>query len=125
MEMRPGDSPQTLTNVNPATSRAGQDTQETSPTSKSNSPIAGRVMLPLRLFLGITFVYAGVQKLTDPQFFHKSTPGYIGNQLIAFAHGSPLHDLIIRTAVPHATLFGYAVAFGEIAIGLGALFGLL
>src|ERR1700751_5756442 len=62
----------------------------------------GWTLLPLRLFLSITFVYAGVQKLTDPQFFHKSTPGYIGNQLIAFAHGSPLHDLIIKTVVPHA-----------------------
>lgn len=86
---------------------------------------AGWTLLPIRLFLGITFVYAGVQKLTDPQFFHKSTPGYIGNQLIAFAHGSPLHDLLIRTAVPHAALFGYAIAFGEIAIGLGAVCGLL
>src|SRR6516162_1893421 len=68
---------------------------------------AGWALLPMRLFLGITFAYAGIQKLTDPQFFHKSTPGYIGNQLIAFAHGSPLHDLLIRTAVPHAVLFGY------------------
>jgi thiosulfate dehydrogenase [quinone] large subunit len=74
--------------------------------------------------LAITFVYAGIQKLTDPQFFHKSTPGYIGNQLIAIAHGSPLHDLLIKM-VQHAVLFGYVVALGEIAIGLGALFGLL
>jgi len=103
------------------------------PTAMSNTMVqpqhspffAGWTLLPLRLFLGITFVYAGVQKLTDPQFFHTSTPSYIGNQLIAFAHGSPLHDLIIKMAVPHAVLFGYAVAFGEIAIGLGALFGLL
>jgi thiosulfate dehydrogenase [quinone] large subunit len=79
----------------------------------------------MRLFLGITFVYAGVQKLTDPQFFRKATPGYIGNQLIGFAHGSPLHDILIKTALPHAVLFGYVIAFGEIAIGLGALFGLL
>jgi thiosulfate dehydrogenase [quinone] large subunit len=79
----------------------------------------------MRLFLGITFVYAGVQKLTDPQFFRPSAPGYIGNQLTAFAHGSPLHDLFMNVAVPHAILFGYAVAFGEIAIGLGTLFGLL
>src|SRR5579864_8526149 len=67
---------------------------------------AGWTLLPMRLFLGITFVYAGMQKLTDPQFFHKSTPGYIGNQLIAFAHGSPLHDILMKVAVPHATLFG-------------------
>jgi thiosulfate dehydrogenase [quinone] large subunit len=79
----------------------------------------------MRLFLGITFTYAGIQKLTDPQFFRPSTPGYIGSQLIAFAHGSPLHDLLIQVAVPHAELFGYGIIFGEIAIGLGTLFGLL
>jgi thiosulfate dehydrogenase [quinone] large subunit len=86
---------------------------------------AGWTLLPMRLFLGITFVYAGIQKLTDPQFFHKSTPGYIGNQLIAFAHGSPLHDILMQEAVPHAILLGFAIAFGEIAIGVGTLCGLL
>src|SRR5436190_19597186 len=70
---------------------------------KHSSPFAGWTLLPLRLFLAITFVYAGMQKLTDPQFFHKSTPGYIGNQLIALAHGSPLHDLLIKM-IPHAVL---------------------
>lgn len=83
-----------------------------------------RWMLPLRLFLGITFIYAGLQKLTDPQYFNRSKPGYIGKQLIGFAHGSPLHDLLIKL-VPHATLIGGAVAFGELAIGLGALVAIL
>ena len=93
---------------------------------QKHSPIfAGWTLLPMRLFLGITFAYAGIQKLTDPQFFHKSTPGYIGNQLIAFAHGSPLHDLIMQVVLPYAVLFGYAIAFAEIAIGLAALCGLL
>lgn len=82
-------------------------------------------MLPMRLFLGITFIYAGVQKLTDPQFFHHATPGYIGNQIVAFAHGSPLQYFLIHIALPHAILFGMVVALGEIAIGLGALLGIL
>jgi thiosulfate dehydrogenase (quinone) large subunit len=90
-----------------------------------SSLFTGWTLLPMRLFLGVTFVYAGMQKLTDPQFFHKSTPGYIGNQIIGFAHGSPLHDILITQVLSHAMLFGYAIAFGEIAIGLGALFGLL
>jgi thiosulfate dehydrogenase [quinone] large subunit len=85
----------------------------------------GWTLLPMRLFLGITFAYAGIQKLTDPQFFDPSAPSSIGHQLVAFAHGSPLHDLLIQVAAPHAVLFGYAIAFGEIAIGLGTLFGLL
>lgn len=83
------------------------------------------VFLPLRLFLGITFVYAGIQKFTDPQFFHRSTPGYIGNLIIAFAHNSPIRALLIHVALPHAVFFGFLIAFGEIAIGLGTLVGLL
>lgn len=86
---------------------------------------AGWTLLPMRLFLGVTFVYAGIQKLIDPQFFNASTPGYIGRQLAAFAQGSPLHDLLLQVAIPHALLFGYVIAFGEIAIGLGTLCGLL
>lgn len=87
--------------------------------------LSGWVFLPLRLFLGITFVYAGIQKLTDPQFFHRSTPGYIGNQIIAFANNSPIRGLLIHVALPHAVFFGFLIAFGEIAIGLGTLVGLL
>lgn len=103
------------------------------PTSRSDSPvpsgdrpapIRGWMLFPQRLFLGATFVYAGVQKLTDPQFFHKGMPGYIGNQIIGFAQGSPLHFLLVKVAVSHAVLFGWAVALGELAIGLGTLVGL-
>lgn len=82
------------------------------------------VLLPMRLFLGITFMYAGLQKLADPQFFNPAARGYIGKQIIAFATGSPLHDILIRL-VTHAALFGALVAYGEIAIGLGTVLGLL
>ncbi len=84
-----------------------------------------RILLPLRLFLGITFIYAGIQKLTDPQYFNRSAPGYIGKQIIAFANKSPIHNFLITVAVPHATFFGALVALGELAIGIGALVGFL
>ncbi len=92
---------------------------------------AARVMLPawalapLRLFLGITFVYAGIQKLTDPQFFNPHANGYIGRQIQAFAAGSPIHGLLINGVLPHASFWGAVIAWGEIAIGLGALVGFL
>ncbi|HLX41694.1 MAG TPA: TQO small subunit DoxD [Ktedonobacteraceae bacterium] len=98
--------------------------QREQPEPPQNAPMMKWVLFPLRLFLGITFIYAGVQKLTDPQFFNPAARGYIGKQMIAFATGSPLHSLLIRL-IPHAVLFGGLVAFGEIAIGLGALLGLL
>lgn len=104
--------------------------QPTSPLPSINTTLTSRrlptwVLLPLRLFLGVTFVYAGIQKLTDPQFFKPTAPGYIGKQIMAFAHGSPIHDVLIHLALPHAALFGLLIALGEIAIGLGALCGLL
>jgi thiosulfate dehydrogenase (quinone) large subunit len=83
------------------------------------------VLLPLRLFLGITFIYAGVQKLTDPQFFNPFATGYIGKQIIAFANSSPLHAFLLQFIAPHASLFGLLIAYGEIAIGLGTLLGFL
>lgn len=83
------------------------------------------VLLPLRLFLGITFIYAGIQKLTDPQFFNPVATGYIGKQIIAFANGSPLHTFLLQLIAPHASLFGLLIAYGEIAIGLGTLLGFL
>jgi len=83
------------------------------------------MLAPLRLFLGITFIYAGIQKLTDPQFFAPNAPGYIGRQITAFAAGSPIRALLLNLALPHAALFGSLVAWGELAIGVGALLGLL
>jgi thiosulfate dehydrogenase [quinone] large subunit len=87
-------------------------------------PIPPWVLLPMRLFLGVTFVYAGVQKFTDPQFFNPSAAGYIGKQIANFATSSPLHSILLMIE-PHATLFGLLTAYGEIAIGIGMLFGFL
>src|SRR5947209_11333838 len=82
-------------------------------------------LLPLRLFLGVTFVYAGIQKVTDPQFFNPKASGYIGNQIIGFAHGSPIRDFLMNIVLPHSHFFGIAIILGEIAIGLATLFGFL
>jgi thiosulfate dehydrogenase [quinone] large subunit len=76
----------------------------------------------LRAFLGITFLYAGVQKLLDPNFLHAGTPDYIGSQLTAFATGSPIRGvLLVAAKVP--VLTGLVVAITEIAVGLGTLLG--
>ncbi len=82
------------------------------------------IFLPLRLFLGITFLYAGVEKMTDAQFFNPAMPGYIGRQITNFAISSPLHSFLLNVAAPHAMIFGVLVACGETAIGLCTLLGL-
>ncbi len=92
--------------------------------SLHTTSIPSWVLLPMRLFLGITFVYAGIQKFIDPQFFNPNAPGYIGRQITGFALSSPLHNFLLLVE-PHAILFGHLTAYGEIAIGLGTLFGLL
>jgi thiosulfate dehydrogenase [quinone] large subunit len=82
-------------------------------------------LLPLRLFLGGTFVYAGIQKLTDPGFLTEGAPTYIGSQLEAFADGTPGGFLLRALALPIPEVAGVGVALFEIAVGLLAVFGLL
>jgi thiosulfate dehydrogenase (quinone) large subunit len=77
----------------------------------------------LRAFLGATFLYAGIQKLADPNFLHAGSLDFIGAQLKAFAHGSPIVGLLNELArAPVVT--GIAVALLEIAVGLGTLLGI-
>ena len=58
----------------------------------------GRLMLPLRVFLGVTFVYAGLVKLVDPAFLNATAPGSLVEQLHAFARNSPLAPPISRVS---------------------------
>ncbi len=85
---------------------------------------ASTALLPARVFLGIVFLAAGIDKLADPEFFDPAQPGYIGKQLVGFATISPLGDFLTNFAVPNANLFGWMILLGEIAIGLGTLVGL-
>src|SRR4051794_28276856 len=80
--------------------------------------------MPLRVFLGATFAYAGVQKLSDPGFLDPGAPTYIGAQLHGFADGTPGGVLLRTFALPHPQLAGVAVALTEIAVGLLVLIGL-
>src|SRR6266498_3037565 len=95
--------------------------------SSEPSPIgvAGRALAPLRIFLGGTFLYAGLDKLLDPSFLAASGQGSIGDQLLAFTRTSPLAPLVQAVAIPQPILIGIGMALLEIAIGLGALSGLL
>jgi thiosulfate dehydrogenase [quinone] large subunit len=82
-------------------------------------------LLPLRLFLGVTFVYAGVDKLIDPSFLRASGPGSIGAQLAEFVKVSPIAPLVQVFGQTFPVEIGFLIAVAEIAIGLGALTGLL
>jgi thiosulfate dehydrogenase [quinone] large subunit len=84
----------------------------------------GWALFPVRLFLGLTFVYGGIQKLSDPGFLHPGAPTYIGTQLRGFAHGAPGGFLLRAFAIPHPGLAGVGVALVEIAVGLLVTTGL-
>lgn len=81
-------------------------------------------LMPLRIFLGGTFVYAGIQKLSDPGFLHPGAPTYIGTQLEGFANGTPGGFLLRTFAIPIPEVAGVGVALAEIVIGLLVLLGL-
>lgn len=83
------------------------------------------MILPLRIFMGATFLYAGLQHLTDPSYFDASKPGYIGHLVAQYAVGSPMHDFLLGVVAPNAVMFGYLVAVGESLIGLAVLLGFL
>ncbi|WP_328915588.1 MULTISPECIES: DoxX family membrane protein [unclassified Streptomyces] len=81
-------------------------------------------LLPLRIFLGVTFVYAGLDKLTSNSFFTDSANGSLVQILHASHDQAAIPGMIdLALKAPHG--FGYLIAIGELAAGLGALVGLL
>ncbi|MBV6696499.1 DoxX family membrane protein [Kitasatospora aureofaciens] len=81
-------------------------------------------MLPLRFFLGITFVYAALDKLSDAHYLAGAgDPASFVSQTQAVKGSSPI-SFLLGAALDTPTLFALAIAFGELAVGLGTLLGL-
>nr|WP_241670887.1 DoxX family membrane protein [Streptomyces lavendulae] len=81
-------------------------------------------LLPLRVFLGVTFLYAGLDKLTDSTFMRAAGSGSIGDTMHA-ARGTAALPALIDLALKSPVGFGYAIALGELAVGIATLLGLL
>ncbi|MFJ3954444.1 TQO small subunit DoxD [Streptomyces libani] len=86
--------------------------------------LARHALLPLRLFLGATFLYAGIDKLTDPAFLSASGAGSLG-EMLRQVHDAAALPQLVEIAQKSPVSFGYAIAAGELAVGLGILVGLL
>lgn len=86
--------------------------------------LAPYALLPLRVFLGVTFIYAGLDKLTDASFLSDSGAGSIGDTMRLARDGAALPGLV-DLALKAPTGFGYAIAIGELVVGIGTLFGVL
>ncbi len=83
----------------------------------------GWVLVPLRAFLGITFVYAGLQKLASRSFFSATDPQSVRSQLTLARTHSPIGGLVAPLQ-HHAVVAGLVIAFGELAVGVGTVAGL-
>jgi thiosulfate dehydrogenase [quinone] large subunit len=86
--------------------------------------LARYALLPLRVFLGVTFIYAGLDKLTNSAFMKSSGAGSIGETMRSVRDSSAIPALV-DLALKNPVGFGYAIAFGELAVGIGTLIGLL
>lgn len=74
----------------------------------------------LRVWLGVTFLYAGWNKASDAAFFAPGSSRYIGTQLTGFAEGSPIRPML-QLAAHHPVLVGWLTLLSEIAIGIAVL----
>ncbi|MDJ1135963.1 DoxX family protein [Streptomyces iconiensis] len=118
----------------PLTGRPGGDSGASKAVSSFQGPVAGApvglratasryALLPLRLFLGITFVYAGIDKLTDSAFLTGSGPGSLSGTLDS-VHDTAAATWMVDLAQHSPEGFGLAIACGELAVGLATLLGL-
>ncbi len=104
----------------PQPSRVPQPARAPQP---ADDPRIRYALLFLRLFLGVTFVFAALQKFSDPGFLNPGSATYIGTQLQSFARSSPIAFLLTGVAIPLAPLVGVGVMLTELAVGALVLAG--
>jgi thiosulfate dehydrogenase [quinone] large subunit len=83
----------------------------------------GWLLLPLRGFLGLTFIYAGLQKIANPDYLDPHSPTSVAHQMQLLYPRSPIGPLM-ELSMHAPTFVGLLIAFGELAVGLGTLLGL-
>jgi Rieske Fe-S protein/uncharacterized membrane protein YphA (DoxX/SURF4 family) len=74
----------------------------------------------MRAWLGVTWIYAGWDKASDPGFLTSGSPTFIGTQLSAYASSSPV-GFAINKMLEHSTQIGIFVTLAEFAIGAATL----
>ena len=83
----------------------------------------GWIILPLRAFLAVTFLYASLQKLANPTYLDPHNRSSVVGQMQTLRHSSPIGPLL-GLSLHAPTLVGLAIAFGELAVAVGILLGL-
>jgi thiosulfate dehydrogenase (quinone) large subunit len=99
-----------------------------------NNSRAGLLWLPIRLFVGFSWLEGGLHHLSDPKWTTsgESLRQYWERAAAIPEQGRPpityewYRDFInFLLAGHHETWFSWLVAFGEIAVGIGLIFGIL
>jgi len=75
----------------------------------------------MRLWLGVTWIYAGWDKATDGGFLSRGSSTFIGSQLSGYSTQSPLGAGVFNKLIEHSIQVGLLVMVGEFAIGLATL----
>ena len=74
----------------------------------------------IRLWLGLTWIYGGWDKATDPNFLAKTGSTSISKVLTGYSTSSPL-GFIFKHMIERATVIGIFVMIAEFALGLATL----
>jgi thiosulfate dehydrogenase (quinone) large subunit len=95
---------------------------------------AGLLWLPIRLFLGVSWLEAGYHKFTDPAWTGggEALKGYWERAVAIPEEGRPLISfewyrdfLNFLLSIDASPWFAWIITFGEMAVGLGLIIGLL
>ncbi len=76
----------------------------------------------MRLFLGITFIYAAVHKILDEAFLQPDSPASFKAQISAFSQISPVGEYL-SLIINNSVVFGVIVILAELIIGTLTLIG--
>ena len=98
-------------------------------------PPRGLALAIIRVVVGGWFLKAAVFKLTLASLWWLPYPtvtqrfiNFLPKRLAEFASANPIlwyQQFLNETAIPHATLFAFLEAFGEVGVGLGLTLGVL
>jgi thiosulfate dehydrogenase [quinone] large subunit len=84
--------------------------------------LARAALVLLRIYLGVVFLLAALPKLS-----RDFTPALVGFlEEVALTKGHPFyHEFVRQVAMPNAAVFAWLVTWGELAVGVLLILGLL
>ncbi len=99
-----------------------------------SSPRASWIWLIVRLYVGYEWITAGWEKVTASAWTGAQAgtalSGFVQNGIKASTGAHPAvqdwyASFLQNVVLPHASVFSYLVAFGELLVGVGLIFGAL